>query len=287
VFERYTEKARRVIFFARYEACQLGSTCINPEHLLLGLLRETKSLFANLPAGSADKIRARIDAHVPRKNSISTSIDLPLSPDSHHILKFAAEEADGLEHRHIGADHLLLGILRENQCFATDLLREAGLEAGSFRERIGNAVQDVEVMRRASLLLGARDRARAFLSRKDSTIRIHDHVCSTLFIQRRVKRCREIAWHWEKEKWRPRDVVKQKESGHVSFDIALAENPNFELVKNGWTRDLCAICVWILCASADGECPVGYTNGRQWVCSECYEKFLSGPDYFDDYPDIT
>lgn len=287
MFERYAEKARRVIFFARYEACQLGSTSIDSEHLLLGLLRETKSLFANLPDGAVDKIRARIDGRVTKQAPISTSIDLPLSADSHHVLKSAAEEADGLDHRHIGSEHLVLGILRENQCFAADLLREFGMETATFREKIKNAALDVEVMRRAGLRLRSRYSTGALISGRDSKIRIHDHDCSADFIQRRVKRCREVAWHWEKEKWRPRDIVKQKETGHISFDIALAENPNFELVKDGWTRDLCAICAWILFASAGGESPVGYTNGRQWVCSECYEKFLSGPDYFDDYPDMT
>ncbi|MGA7685479.1 MAG: Clp protease N-terminal domain-containing protein [Terriglobales bacterium] len=287
MFERYTEKARRVIFFARYEASRLGSTSINPEHLLLGLLRESQSLFANLPAGAVDKIRARIDAHVPRKSSVSTSIDLPLTADSHNILKFAAEEADGLAHRHIGADHLVLGILLENQCFTSDLLREFGIEAGSFREKIKNAVLDVDIMRRPGPRQGPRYSTGPLVSSRETKITIHDHECSARLIQKTVKHCREAGWHWEKEKWRPRDIVKQKQSGHISFDIALAENPNFELVKGGWTRDLCGICAWILCASPSGECPVGYTNGRQWVCAECYEKFLSGPDYFDDYPDIT
>lgn len=65
MFERYTEKARRVIFFARYEASQYGSPCIETEHLLLGLLREDKALTHRFlrSYGAAESIRRQIDAH--------------------------------------------------------------------------------------------------------------------------------------------------------------------------------------------------------------------------------
>jgi ATP-dependent Clp protease ATP-binding subunit ClpC len=94
VFERYTEKARRAIFFARYEASTFGTPYIGTEQLLLGWLRETKSLSAGLPIVAAETIRARIEAHCSKEKSISTSVDLPLSEGSQHVLKSAAEEAD-------------------------------------------------------------------------------------------------------------------------------------------------------------------------------------------------
>ena len=66
MFERYTERARRAIFFARYEASQYGSSHIAAEHLLLGLLREDRTLTRRiLPSGAAEKMRAIIDARVP------------------------------------------------------------------------------------------------------------------------------------------------------------------------------------------------------------------------------
>jgi ATP-dependent Clp protease ATP-binding subunit ClpC len=73
VFERYTEKARRAIFFARYEASQFGSPYIESEHLLLGLLLESKALSARLFAGSAgaiDKIRKQIEGHTTFREKI-------------------------------------------------------------------------------------------------------------------------------------------------------------------------------------------------------------------------
>jgi ATP-dependent Clp protease ATP-binding subunit ClpC len=80
MFERYTEKARRVIFFGRYEACQYGSPEIYTEHLLLGLLRENKALHRWLPKTDPETIRRRVDDERLRERPpISTKVDLPLS----------------------------------------------------------------------------------------------------------------------------------------------------------------------------------------------------------------
>ena len=81
MFERYTEKARRVIFFARYEASQFGSPCIETEHLLLGLLREDKALANRFlrSSTSVESIRKQIEAHTTLREKVSTSVDLPLS----------------------------------------------------------------------------------------------------------------------------------------------------------------------------------------------------------------
>src|SRR3974390_1135359 len=115
MFERYTEKPRRVIFFARYEASQYGSPYIESEHLLLGLLREDKALsFRTLPSGAGEMIREVIDARAPKGKSIPTSVDLPLTGQSKNALNAAADEADALGHRYIGTEHLLLGLLREH-----------------------------------------------------------------------------------------------------------------------------------------------------------------------------
>lgn len=78
-------------------------------------------------------------------------------------------------------------------------------------------------------------------------------------------------------------------NSHVSFDLSLAEDPtNFQLVKNGWKRDHCVICRWELAESSGDEHSTGYTNGRDWVCVECCEKFVSRPDFFSSpYSDIT
>ena len=79
VFERYTEKARRVIFFARYEASQYGSPYIETEHLLLGLMREDKALANRFlrQHGSIESIRKEIEARITIRERISTSVEVP------------------------------------------------------------------------------------------------------------------------------------------------------------------------------------------------------------------
>ncbi|MCZ6491322.1 MAG: ATP-dependent Clp protease ATP-binding subunit [Acidobacteria bacterium] len=138
MFERYTEKARRVIFFARYEASQFGSPYIESEHLLLGLLREDKSLTNRFlrSHASIESIRKQIEGHTTIREKVSTSVDLPLSHESKRILAYAAEEAERLSHRHIGTEHLLLGLLREEKCFAAEILRERSLRLSTIREEL-------------------------------------------------------------------------------------------------------------------------------------------------------
>src|SRR6266446_2369531 len=141
MFERYTEKARRVIFFARYEASQFGSPCIETEHLLLGLLREDKALANRFLRSSAsvESIRKQIEAHTTLREKVSTSVDLPLSHECKRVLAYGAEEAERLNHKHIGTEHLLLGLLREEKSFAADILHERGLRLSQVREEIARS----------------------------------------------------------------------------------------------------------------------------------------------------
>src|ERR1700730_15601415 len=138
MFERYTEKARRVIFFARYEASQFGSPYIETEHLLLGLVREDRSLSHRFLRGPApvEDIRKQIEANTIVREKVSTSVDLPLSNENRRVLSYAAEEAERLSHRHIGTEHLLLGLLREELSFAARILNEHGVRLSGVREEL-------------------------------------------------------------------------------------------------------------------------------------------------------
>src|ERR1700678_3937002 len=144
MFERYTEKARRVIFFARYEASQFGSPYIETEHLLLGLLREDKALTNRFlrSHASVESIRKQIEGHTTIREKVSTSVDLPLSNECKRVLAYAAEEAERLSHRHIGTEHLLLGLLREEKCFAAEILHERGLRLSTIREELARSSQE-------------------------------------------------------------------------------------------------------------------------------------------------
>ena len=138
MFERYTEKARRVIFFARYEASQFGSPYIETEHLLLGLLREDNPMVSRyLPSlGYEESILKQIKSQTAIRDKIATSVDLPLSNECKRVLAYAAEESMRLGHNHIGTEHLLLGLLRETGCFAERMLSKRGADLKRLREEL-------------------------------------------------------------------------------------------------------------------------------------------------------
>ena len=147
MFERYTGKARRVIFFARYEASQFGSPYIETEHLLLGLLREDKALTNRFLGSheSVESIRKQVEGHTTIHEKVSTSVDLPLSNECKRVLAYAAEEAERLSHKHIGTEHLLLGLLRERDCYAAHLLNERGVSLDSARTHIATKSPGIPV----------------------------------------------------------------------------------------------------------------------------------------------
>lgn len=138
MFERYTESAWRAIFFARFEASRLGSGQIEPEHLLLAVQREATGLAYRLLRSSpalAEGIRSEIEANNTPAEGNSASIDLPLSQTCKHVLALASEEAAKLISEHIDSEHLLLGILREEESFAAAMLRERGVTLDIVREK--------------------------------------------------------------------------------------------------------------------------------------------------------
>ncbi|MBZ5561264.1 MAG: hypothetical protein LAP13_02470 [Acidobacteriia bacterium] len=158
MFERYTEKARRAIFFARYEASQFGSPYIETEHMLLGLLREDKTLATSFlrRQASVESIRKEIEGRRPIRDKVATSVDLPISQECKRVLEYAPEEADRLGHKHIGTEHLLLALLRVEKSLAAEILHERGLTLATVREEVSKAQKPESAPARAedsSLLL--------------------------------------------------------------------------------------------------------------------------------------
>ena len=143
MFERYTESARRALFFARYEASESGvpvsGPAIETEHLLLGLLRDNKGIIKELFAEaniSYDDVRAQVRARESIKENVATSVEIPFSPDAKRALQCAAQEADRLLHSYIGPEHLLLGLLRAEGSVAASILNAHGLTLETARERV-------------------------------------------------------------------------------------------------------------------------------------------------------
>jgi len=144
MFERYTEKARRVIFFARYEASQYGSKSIETEHLLLGLFREDHVLARKFLSekGGAQSLRDEIESQITRGERLSTAIEIPISAECKRILNKAAEESERLGTKDIAPEHILLGILHEHDCLAARLLHERGLTLDWLREELARPSDD-------------------------------------------------------------------------------------------------------------------------------------------------
>jgi Clp amino terminal domain, pathogenicity island component len=135
LFERYTERARRAIFFARYEASALGTMEITAEELLLGILREDKAIAGRLSPGAVESIRKELEQIAgPKGGRVSTSVDMPVGHETRRALEFAAEEAENLQHKHIHTTHLMLGLLRVENSLAAGLLRKHGMTLEQCRE---------------------------------------------------------------------------------------------------------------------------------------------------------
>ena len=173
MFEKYTEGARRSIFYARYEASESGSKSIEPEHLLLGLLHDRNgSLPRLLPAEiTLDSLRKRVEMSVTDREKISTSVEIPLGAETKKVLAYAHEESDRLSHRHIGTEHLLLGLLRAEGTLAETILREYGLDLTrtreSIRELYGNAAPAGSTGRTAGVVARASRRLAAAFSAEE------------------------------------------------------------------------------------------------------------------------
>jgi len=137
VFERYTEQARRAIFFGRYEAHLLHSPLIETEHLLLGILRDDKRGILGVPESAAAAIRRHIGQKEPTPElRASTAVDLPLSQETKRALALGAEESERLQQKQIDTPHLVLGLLRVEDSTAAKLLREQGLDYAAYRATV-------------------------------------------------------------------------------------------------------------------------------------------------------
>ncbi len=134
MFERFTERARKVIILAREEAIRLGHNFVGTEHLLLGLIREgdglavaiLKKLNVNIAA-----VKTEIEKIVAVGNEFSPGSEIPFTPQAKKVLEYAISEARSLGHNYIGTEHLLLGLIREGEGIASLVLRDFGVSVAA------------------------------------------------------------------------------------------------------------------------------------------------------------
>ncbi len=138
MFDRYTDAARRAVFFARYEATQTGSDHIEIEHLVVGTLRADSEFAARLLSSPAkiDEINEQVLKRFPTRKQIPTSVDLPLTHDCKRALDSAAEAAAQMNHKAVTPAHLLLGISRQQSSGAARILRDNGITSERLRSEL-------------------------------------------------------------------------------------------------------------------------------------------------------
>ena len=139
MFNRFTERAKQVIIFARQEAGRLNHDYIGTEHLLLGLVKIGGGVAAEVLDGlglSLQKIRLEIEKLVqPGPTTLSVG-EIPFTPRAKKVLDLAVEEARVMGHNYIGTEHILLGLVREGEGIASQVLENLGIESESLREKI-------------------------------------------------------------------------------------------------------------------------------------------------------
>jgi ATP-dependent Clp protease ATP-binding subunit ClpC len=130
MFERFTDRARRVVVLAQDEARELGHDHIGTEHILLGLIREGNGLAAKALEAlgvSADGLRERVVA-MADAGHYSGRGHIPFTPQAKQVLRLALSEAQRLGHHYIGTEHVLLGLIQEKDGVAAQVLADAGAD---------------------------------------------------------------------------------------------------------------------------------------------------------------
>jgi len=137
--ERYTEPARRALFFARLAAGRLGAAAIEPEHVLAGLLRDTNTVALRVLEGHGVDVQhldTALEARGPGGRELSASVEIAVSPAMEQTLRGAVEEADRLGQDDVGTGHILLSVLRNEDESVKNLLSQHGLYVSNIADSV-------------------------------------------------------------------------------------------------------------------------------------------------------
>jgi len=141
MFERFTDRARKVMALANQEAQRLNHEYIGTEHILLGLVKEGSGVGANVLRNldvDLRKVRLEVEKLVKAGPEMVTMGKLPQTPRAKKVIEYAIEEARNLNHNYVGTEHLLLGLLREHDGVAAQVLMNLGLKLEEVREEVLN-----------------------------------------------------------------------------------------------------------------------------------------------------
>ena len=141
MFERLTDRARKVMALANQEAQRFNHEYIGTEHILLGLVKEGSGVGANVLKHleiDLRKVRLEVEKLVKSGPEMVTMGKLPQTPRAKKVIEYAIEEARSLNHNYVGTEHLLLGLLREQDGVAAQVLMNLGLKLEDVREEVLN-----------------------------------------------------------------------------------------------------------------------------------------------------
>src|ERR1043165_3191717 len=141
MFERFTDRARKAMALANQEAQRFNHEYIGTEHILLGLVKEGSGIGANVLKNldiDLRKIRLEVEKIVQAGPDMVTMGKLPQTPRAKKVIEYSIEEARTLNHNYVGTEHLLLGLLREQEGVAAQVLMNLGLKLEDVREEVLN-----------------------------------------------------------------------------------------------------------------------------------------------------
>src|SRR6516225_661959 len=141
MYERFTDRARKVMQLANQEAQRFNHEYIGTEHILLGLIKEGSGVAANVLKNlevDLRKIRLEVEKLVQSGPDMVTMGKLPQTPRAKKVIEYALEEARNLKHNYVGTEHLLLGLLREQEGVAAEILDNLDLKLDEVREEVLN-----------------------------------------------------------------------------------------------------------------------------------------------------
>ena len=139
MFDRFTDRAKKVMNLARQEAQRFNHEYLGTEHILLGLVQEGSGVAANVLKNMGidlTKIRSEVEKIVKTGPSMVTMGQLPFTPRAKKVLELSMEEAGNLGHNYIGTEHLLLGLIKENEGIAAQVLMNLGVKLEDVREEV-------------------------------------------------------------------------------------------------------------------------------------------------------
>jgi len=181
MFERFTDRARNVMAIANAEAQRLNHKGIDSHHILLGLVKEGSGVGATVLKFldvDTNKLCMEVEKLVKRGPDMVTLEKLPHTPRAKKVIEFAIEEAKSLNHKYLGTEHLLLGLLRDTDSVAVKALMNLGVKFEQARNEILNLLKESGTFGDRATILGFSDRARKILSlaRKEAVQYNHESI---------------------------------------------------------------------------------------------------------------